>query len=306
MRRRRSNSDESSLELLLDTITNTFGGIVFIALLVVLLLGQKSSSSEANAESERIKKELEVELANYEQQLKQLEQQRTSLQESTLNKELRENQAKLQEIRKRESDIVQLENEFKNKSAETKELRELTEESEKTAEETVKQLEDLKAEVAMKTQELNAARLASSEEGALPFAKVTRKRSIPIFLRRNRLYVLHQNMDVLDFKLNSKDFATCSMEDAEVQSSKGNFVTREDGGAAISDQADDLQIINQIISKIDGEQYYVTVAIFYDSFDSFRELKKAIVARKLEYRLLLLPKDGKITETRSAGETKVQ
>ena len=35
---RRAEDDGGSLELLLDTICNTFGGIVFISILVVMLL----------------------------------------------------------------------------------------------------------------------------------------------------------------------------------------------------------------------------------------------------------------------------
>lgn len=43
MSRRRATLDDGSLELLLDTICNTFGGIIFISFLVVLLLNNSSS-----------------------------------------------------------------------------------------------------------------------------------------------------------------------------------------------------------------------------------------------------------------------
>lgn len=43
--KRRFTSEESSLELLLDTICNTFGGILFISLLVVIILNTTSESA---------------------------------------------------------------------------------------------------------------------------------------------------------------------------------------------------------------------------------------------------------------------
>ena len=46
MSRRRSRKQDS-LELLLDTICNTFGGVLFIAILVVMLLQQTGRGSPA-------------------------------------------------------------------------------------------------------------------------------------------------------------------------------------------------------------------------------------------------------------------
>jgi virulence-associated protein VagC len=50
MRRRTASSIEDSTELLLDTICNTFGGILFISLLVVLLLNTSGPSSSREAQ----------------------------------------------------------------------------------------------------------------------------------------------------------------------------------------------------------------------------------------------------------------
>lgn len=46
MRRRRRTTSADSLELLLDTICNTFGGVLFIAILVVILLRMTGESEE--------------------------------------------------------------------------------------------------------------------------------------------------------------------------------------------------------------------------------------------------------------------
>lgn len=46
-RRRRRRASDDSLELLLDTICNTFGGIVFIAMLVAILVRETGAAREA-------------------------------------------------------------------------------------------------------------------------------------------------------------------------------------------------------------------------------------------------------------------
>ena len=56
---------DSSLELLLDTITNTFGGILFLALLVVVLLQMTSEATSVEAPNPEVidaLNELEVQL----------------------------------------------------------------------------------------------------------------------------------------------------------------------------------------------------------------------------------------------------
>ena len=47
----RARQDDSSLELLLDTICNTFGGILFLAMLVSLLLAQTQRQRAAAQEA---------------------------------------------------------------------------------------------------------------------------------------------------------------------------------------------------------------------------------------------------------------
>ncbi|MEO8166385.1 MAG: hypothetical protein ABI619_13420, partial [Betaproteobacteria bacterium] len=56
--RRRTNTDDSSLELLLDTICNTFGGILFISMLVVILLNMTSEAVEDSPPSPKTQLEL--------------------------------------------------------------------------------------------------------------------------------------------------------------------------------------------------------------------------------------------------------
>jgi hypothetical protein len=51
MRRRRTTTELGSLELLLDTICNTFGGIIFLAILVAVLLQFSGAAKQSDAKA---------------------------------------------------------------------------------------------------------------------------------------------------------------------------------------------------------------------------------------------------------------
>src|SRR4051812_43846695 len=57
-RRRTGPTADSSLELLLDTICNTFGGVLFISLLVVILLNHTGQAFQRKAPSPAAQDEL--------------------------------------------------------------------------------------------------------------------------------------------------------------------------------------------------------------------------------------------------------
>lgn len=83
MSRRRRPSDVESMDLLLDTICNAFGGVVFIALLVVILVSMSSQQSGAQMPTRAAATEF-VELQNEHRKLqRQLEQLQTALSQNS-------------------------------------------------------------------------------------------------------------------------------------------------------------------------------------------------------------------------------
>src|SRR5687767_9075560 len=75
---RRRQQQPDSLELLLDTMCNTFGGIILIALLIALLSRDASSETAAAQRGENLRRELQ----SIEQQTNEAEQLRQRLQTS--------------------------------------------------------------------------------------------------------------------------------------------------------------------------------------------------------------------------------
>ena len=74
---RRKKPSEGSLDLLLDTITNTFGGVLFLAILVSLLLRHVGNKSNPQPPTDPIS---EVELIEYQNKILQYQNDITSLQ----------------------------------------------------------------------------------------------------------------------------------------------------------------------------------------------------------------------------------
>ena len=79
MSRKREGPD-GSLELLLDTICNTFGGVLFISILVVILLNMSSKQAETTPPTDAARAELIEAQARLSKTNDELEQLLTAIQ----------------------------------------------------------------------------------------------------------------------------------------------------------------------------------------------------------------------------------
>ncbi len=78
MRRRKKGNDESSMELLLDTMCNTFGGIIFIAVSLIIISSSLSKEEPVNVTPEAVELEFK----------KQIAEQRKKMSKYSMNKNL--------------------------------------------------------------------------------------------------------------------------------------------------------------------------------------------------------------------------
>ena len=72
---------ESSLELLLDTMCNTFGGVIFITIALVVIISMTSSlrQQKTNDENRMDARELQTGLAELQEQLRQMDARQAEL-----------------------------------------------------------------------------------------------------------------------------------------------------------------------------------------------------------------------------------
>lgn len=283
-------SPTDSLEMLLDTITNTFGGILFLTILVAILVqfsGKKQTQFEETKNDERaIPSELEFELQTLltavEAQEKTIADFRNENSEETLEEILqlsKQKQAILNDIRERtESDAsVAGENiELAAELEDTKSQLQPARDEEKTLKKEVRQ------EIAKRTQ-----------TARLPSLRTTQKSEFPTVMRYGRLYFLHATkMNKLLRQYNKDEFIFLS--------DKGDIVSitpKPYAGLIIDDSLQLEEELGKRLLTLEKQSDYLAIAISEDSFDTFKHLRRVLVQLGWEYRLIPLAKGEVIQET---------
>lgn len=297
---RRSEPESSSLDLLLDTITNTFGGILFVTILVVLLLrfsGGAALRDSTNVTSASQMREQESELLKRVDEIASLKQVAASQQRSLEHLSqgnARELYSRLLELRKQmgslaiqkaglESQVARLTT--KGTEAQSK-ARSLSTQVEREKD-IQKQLEE-----AFENETRKRTRTA-----ALPTLRSTAKREYPLILRYGRLYAPYFIDEVSGERVRKlDDFSVIGEEAGAIRVSPKPY-----RGMPLSESREGGESLNELLSSFDKELFYVGVAVWDDSFPEFALLKSALVSLDIEYRLLPTKSGDAIQEGANTG-----
>ena len=300
MTRRRGTSTRSdSLELLLDTICNTFGGVLFIALLVVLLLQSKESDAirpppvKPEGSSETLLKELE----GLQADLARLKENRAAQQRveevllapgmavmlssrqknrheaerllDAFTNTAQENQLKLSDIRMTEQELEDLDNR----------VGELSE-----------QVDRLKGEIeGQKREKTTEIRLSEVHD--------TSSRQIGIVVRYGRLYVWHQySLDGERLGLNDRDFV--------VVENKGNGVVTMPHplrGLPIGPGREFEDGMSAILRRFRPVSSVLAFIVYPDSFHCVKYVRNQAVASRFQYILMIAQANKSIADRGGRG-----
>lgn len=300
MARNRSDS-HGSLDLLLDAICNTFGGILFLAMLVAVLLSTSGKQEDATSEKStlapdewlQMQAELETAQTSLAGLLTAISQQ-ASLQQEFDEPDLAATVARLQAVEKQNAEL---------EAERVRRLGEVVRKKAQTAE-VLAELADLDARLASVTQEVEHATLkwqsevrARTQSASLPRVRQSGKRPIGIIVRYGRYYVLHE-YDQFGFRngLNRNDFFIVEDGVLAVQATPKPY-----GGVAVSDQDG----LSAALKHRDDATQFLDIAIWEDSFSEFQLLKTAMVNFGFEYRLTLVRNGGGIVD-QGASDSSVQ
>lgn len=282
MKRRKTSSD-SSLELLLDTICNTFGGVLFIAILAAILLAN-SSKVESLVEGAKPMSEEEV-----EQLREQLTQSQARLdtarrdwqQQSNLAKQFADpNRAqRLEEIRMMEAERDALTDESREKIADTAKLYAEARKIQDDATKLEGAIKDAERKLEADRQALRAAREAAAQSTTLPRVRSTSKSPVAIIIRFGRMYVWHE-YDRNNERIgpNKVDFVV------DINSIPVKTIPKLNAGLPLEDgQADGIRAKLQ---RFNSSQFFIDAVVWPDSFEHFEVFKNQIIKMGFEYRLL--------------------
>ncbi|MDD3470975.1 MAG: hypothetical protein PHE53_13515 [Thermoguttaceae bacterium] len=286
MRCRRRRQTGGSLELLLDTICNTFGGIVFLAMLVIVLLrssdalpgltGAKHSTAR-QLEMTQLRQQLaEVtsEIDAYEvtrQSAEQLQQTLFSPEElqawQTLLQLRREKKTLTAEIARLDSSVKSLGTQADSLDAEQKSQAE--------------RLAELRRQLASLQEELVKLRQQHTIQTELPRLRLDEdKTSVVLVLRFGRVYFWHRPEMLRQGKnlLNLNDFVV-------VGETVDGIVTLPNPMAGFDlTQSTELTQLTDELKKFPQNKWYLSFCVWDDSFKSFRNLKNIAVQMGFTYQ----------------------
>jgi hypothetical protein len=304
MARRRRGAD-GSLELLLDTICNTFGGIVFIAMLVSVLLTQTRRRTEASAPVEphpalsaadlvRLQAEVleaeaefeqigdvaesfeaivaQVDPDHREQVAEMLEAEREATQVASEQARLLADLATAQAARARAaSKAVAAERDADSRSARAVEATRRLEAAMMTRE-TLLESADILARSAAESATVRT-------KGRAPRMRDTDKLEFGVMLKYGRMYVM---------KTIRGGRALVNTADFWVVEERSHNTARPlpHRGLAIRRDATLPAEVEATLGDINPREWYLALVVHPDSFEAFLELKAVLVGLGYEYRLL--------------------
>ena len=320
MRGRRRRADDSSLELLLDTITNTFGGILFIAILLSLLLN--SSSQTAREAASRVEPMSAVEQAQLESRVADLQQDVENLrrrvaaapqpgdsqaEDSELGK-LSAAAAAVEAAVAKSTEAIRNTLESQREAATATEQFEMLEQDRKSVKEQLAEAEHRLAAAQEEAAKLAEAALQIDrpqgpteiqQTVSLPSLRPSLKTEVSLYVRFDKIFMMHlwKNGERLGPNTDQFVIAPTPSEDGVRQVARPKPATGKDVNAATI--TEDLR---RMLQSFPPNRFVVSVIVFEDSFDVFQLIKAAIVRNGYEYRPIPLSPGQSVVDSGGRGE----
>jgi hypothetical protein len=316
---RRARDRDSSLELLLDTITNTFGGILFIAILVSLML--RSTSQHVWEEAARHEPMTPLEQARLEVRIEDLRTEaellRARIAAAPRGREADRDESLVRELDAAAAALQAACDDRAAAAASIMELQRQADESRKR----VAEVEKERAQVGQRAAAAEQALAEAREEGAklaaamltleqaaaeviertvsLPNLRPSAKDEVGLYLRFDKLFQMHAWEAGRRMGPNTDHFIVLPVagEDGVKQ------VARPKPGAGLPVTAATVrQTIRNLLRPFPSGRFVVGLIVFDDSFDVFQLVKAAIVEAGYEYRPMPLQAGQSVVDFGGVGE----
>lgn len=285
-------SQSGSLDLLLDTICNTFGGVLFISMLVVVLLNMTGHQVAIEPPSEAAQADLvewrqNLTESNQEMQKLQraLEDQR-QIEDAVLDPGLKQLVEQLEESEETHQDLLQ------DKNAELEAIGK----SQTDINTAAQELKDLEMAMARARGKLDLIERELAREiekrtraAKLPTPRVTTKAEVAFFLREGRLTAYAKRDPEGNLVPNSAEY-----EEKRDAAGKPYVVPKAGAGTAVDPAGRNRAALAGKLGSFDPDKHYLAIFVWPDSFEHFGVVRDLMVEKQFEYRLVPFPADGKI------------
>jgi len=295
MRRPPSGTNDSgSLELLLDTICNTFGGILFISILVVVLLNMTSKEATTTpprktAQSTMLALQQQLQQANLKlQRLQVAVQQQQRIRSNFVTEDsiqlahqLRQKRVELSSAQTKKNGL------FDDITLSQSEINQLAAVF-KTQDES---LEQTKEELAKVTPQLEKEVKQRSRSSKLPTLTTWTKETVGFLLRGNKLWALL-----------TPDGAPDLNEVKLVAESGSSYLDPiSTAGTVVDVTGHDTSDIVRKLLKYDPTQQMIKVFVSPRSHSEFAIVQREMVKRRFKYAIIPFPDSERIGWGTSSG-----
>jgi chromosome segregation ATPase len=276
------------LDLFLDTICNAFGGLLFLAILLTLLVQMRSSDNSGNSpqvisavEYEKLALEVRTterrrnELAAQVSKLKQVANAMATgaVQQQTVDVE--ELQKKIDQL------MAQIQSDTKQVEQMLREMREIREQMANLEVELPRAREDL-----ANAQNRLSENLKSREQSVeAPVERITMKAPICLLMRYNRIYLVFS--DVQSQNINH--------EHVEDLSQGKSVVVKPKSGSGWETATEvGLSRLRDFLAQASSADSFCSIAVWPDSYGSFEKIKKIMIDKGFNYQLIPLSTEERV------------
>lgn len=284
-----------SFDLLLDTITNAFGGILFLAILVVVLL-----RTSGHRELEQKAAELdELVLQRTDRQFAELSARRVEMRRALQLQARIIDDFAPDETRVALGDLNRSREQCGDLAARRDILLKTVQDAQREMAGITNDLESLDRDLEESNRRLAALRSSLEREiesrtttARLPRARRTFKTETVVIVRYGRLYVPYLTAsDRFEGRLNGADVILVREGNSEL-----HITPKPYAGVPLTDANTIRSALSRKLSAYDPKRFYLCVAIWDDSFAQFELLKETLLAMDYEYRLIPVSEGEHITE----------
>lgn len=283
MVRRRKQSLDDSFDMFLDTITNTFGGVLLIALLIVLMIRESSDSAPQQKRSGPTE-----DAALVRSEIAALRAQKNALAASLKINQQFESDFQSDELKALVQSLAQLtskkastEQSLNQASSKSRQL-DLKKKGIKTRQEALNQQ---LAQQANKLKELNDQVVKEQQLRtrtiALPKERRTSKSEVLMFFGNDELFVA-ATQGRLSSGVDRNYFKTCSASQADLQVDSRYYRTKIGDGIPLNKNR-----LAETFGKYRPDLNHLTFVVRTDSFKEFSKLREQCILSGFEYRLIV-------------------
>lgn len=282
MTRRNIDNSTDSLELLLDTICNTFGAVIFISMLVAILVSNSSTTPSPAADTTNTASDVAIVQAEIQEAQERLRvisgqvRQQKLVKSRLATEESMALAGKLQQQTRERISLMQQKSEAVKKVVDTKGAAAVLQAA------LSKQQSDLDTAQTTKQTISSHIRQAASESARtarIPRVRKTQKTPIVYAVDDGRLYQVVTR------------FGTINTKDCEKTTQHGRETIRPLAAAGVPVTATQSATLSKYFNDASAQTNFVQLFVSRDSFEAFLPVKDVLISLKLENEVIVTADD---------------